>query len=276
MTTFEDILEAQKSIADSLGQRMSEFESQLRRSPDRQSSASSIDRLESEFMEFKKSVFYILDLLKSLTMNLATQIDDIDNRARGNALLFHGVKESDDESLVSIITNTLQETMGLSNIHSTTIQYCQRIGVKSDNKIRPVLVRFNDLNVRALIWSNKKKLKSSPVSVSEFLTKSRQAIFLMARKHFGISNSWTNNGIVYVKLPNNDRKRVTDREFLDGLIEQFPKNTDSSPSDVPAVELPSNKDSLQRGSVNKVPERSKRVTPSSYMTGTRRNAAKKL
>lgn len=274
MARLEDILEAQKSIADSLGQRMSEFESQLRRSPDRQSSASSIDRLESEFMEFKKSVFYILDLLKSLTMNLATQIDDIDNRARGNALLFHGFKESDDESLVSIITNTLQETMGLSNVHSTTIQYCQRIGVKSDNKIRPVLVRF--LNVRSLIWSNKKKLKSSPVSVSEFLTKTRQAIFLTARKHFGISNSWTNNGIVYVKLPNNDRKRVTDKEFLDGLIEQFPKNTDSSPSDVPAVELPSNKDSLQKGSVKNVPERSKRVTPSSYMTGTRRNAAKKL
>ncbi|XP_046976551.1 uncharacterized protein LOC124542669 [Vanessa cardui] len=280
MAKLEDILEVHRSIADSLGQRMTEFENQLKSS----SSSSSepvkpnLEKLESEFRDFKLSVFNILDLLKSLTLNLATQIDDIDNHTRRNALLFNGIQESDSENLVSSIIDIVHNTIGLPEIQSSSIQYCHRLGVKSGNKMRPVLVRFGDIHTKSLIWSSKKKLKSSSVSISEFLTKSRQAIFSAARKHFGISSSWTHNGIVYVKLPNNDRKRLFNRETLDDLIKKFPKCGNSSVPEKGTVNkkmTASDSGSSNKAPSDRPPERSKKVSPTSGIV-TRRNVAKKL
>lgn len=222
MAKIEDILEIQRNIVDSLDKRMTDFELQLKSSLSTDSSKPNLEKLHSDYKEFKSSVWNILGLLKSLILNLASQIDDVDNQSRRNALLFGGIEESDGENLTSKILSTIQVLMGFSDIQPSSIQHCHRLGVRSNNRIRPILVRFTNLDVRNSIWRNKKKLKSSPVVLSEFLTKTRQTIFLRARKHFGIKNCWTLHGAIYIKLDNNEKLRILSSEQLDDLIIKHP------------------------------------------------------
>ncbi|KOB57407.1 Uncharacterized protein OBRU01_25734, partial [Operophtera brumata] len=88
--------------------------------------------------------------------------------------------------------------------------------------------------IRNYIWLEKKRLKSSPTVISEFLTKTRQAIFSTARRsHFGIRSCWTRDGAVFVKLPNDDRKRIASMEELDLLMNKFPDTSTGLPTAVP-------------------------------------------
>ena len=240
MARVDDILEVHRSIAEALGNRMANFEKQLNSASTNDTSKVSLDKLACEFKEFKTSVWGILELLKSLINNLSSQIDEIDNSSRRNALLFGGIEEAEGENLVSTILGTIQVLMGVSNINASAIQSCHRLGTKSASRNRPILVRFNDLKVRSDLWRNKKKLKSSQVILSEFLTKTRQAIFTRARKSIGIRNTWTHYGNVYVKLPNNERKQILTATDLEECLKLFP-NVDSSVSPVeraPTIERP--------------------------------------
>lgn len=223
MARAEYILEVHRNIAEALGNRMANFEKQLSGSASSDTSKVSLDKLASEFKEFKASVWNILDLLKSLINNLSTQIDEVDNSSRRNALLFGGIEEVEGENLVSKILGTIQVLMGVADINASAIQSCHRLGTKAANRNRPILVRFNDLKVRNDIWRNKKKLKTSQVVLSEFLTKTRQTIFSRARKSFGIKNTWTYNGNIYIKLPNNERRRILTATDLEECLKLIPK-----------------------------------------------------
>ncbi|CAG9560983.1 unnamed protein product [Danaus chrysippus] len=263
MARVEDILEVHKNIAESLGNRMAEFEKQLKSTSNTEGNKNSLDKLASEFKEFKASVWNILDLLRTLVTNLSSQIDDIDNTSRRNALLFGGIQEAEGENLVSTVLGTIQVLMGIPDLQPGVIQYCHRIGSKSERAPRPIVVRFNDLKVKSLIWSSKKKLKSSPVVLSEFLTKVRQSLFTKARKRFGITNTWTLNGNIYIKLPNNERRRVTTQEDFDECLKMFPG---PSPSSHFIVKPASS--ALPRVSPSGLPDASKKPL-------TRRNLVKK-
>lgn len=222
MAKLEDLLDAHRTMFESLSKRMEDFENKLQSSSSGEAGKPTIEKLASDFNEFKSSVWAILELLKSLTLNLASQIDDVDNHTRRNALLFAGIKETEGEDLISTILNTIHTSMGLPDVTLNAIQHCHRLGTKSDDRPRPILVRFNDLQCRNLIWNNKKKLKSSSTVLSEFLTKPRQAIFAKARKHFGVSCCWTRNGAIFVKLPKNERRQVATTEDLDELMKKYP------------------------------------------------------
>ncbi|CAG9583381.1 unnamed protein product [Danaus chrysippus] len=238
MARVEDILEVHKNIAESLGNRMAEFEKQLKSTSSTEGNRNSLDKLASEFKEFKASVWNILDLLRTLVTNLSSQIDDIDNCMLCCLVVFRRLKPG-------------------------VIQYCHRIGSKSEWAPRPIVVRFNDLKVKSLIWSNKKKLKSSPVVLSEFLTKVCQSLFTKARKRFGITNTWTLNGNIYIKLPNNERRRVTTQEDFDECLKMFPSPSPSSHSVVKPASS-----ALPRVSPSGLPDASKKPL-------TRRNLVKK-
>lgn len=253
MTRVEDILEVHRNIAEALGKRMTHFEKQLNNTGSNDSGKGGLDKLACEFKEFKTSVWNILDLLKSFINNLSSQIDEVDNSTRRNALLFGGIEEAEGENLVSTILGTIQVLMGVSDINPSAIQSCQRLGIKSASRCRPILVRFNDFKVRSDLWGNKKKLKSSQVVLSEFLTKNRQSIFISARKSFGVRNTWTYQGNIFIKLPNNERRRISTTAELDECLKLLPQaNSPVSPvektntSEQPRVSPAAVKDNIRR------------------------------
>ncbi|CAH2093526.1 unnamed protein product [Euphydryas editha] len=160
MAKLENILEVYRNIEESLNKRMTEFKKQLKTTTN-ETTKTSVDRLATEFKEFKSSVWNVLSLLKSLTTNLAAQIDEVDSQSRRNVLLFGGIDEAKGENLISTVLSTVHVLMDLPQIQPSAIQHCHRLGTSSNNRPRPILVRFNDMSTKQMIWSNKKKLKST-------------------------------------------------------------------------------------------------------------------
>ncbi|KAJ2937700.1 hypothetical protein O0L34_g17513 [Tuta absoluta] len=111
--------------------------------------------------------------------------------------------------------------MKISEFTSDDIQVCHRLGT-STTKPRAVLVRFHRHDSRRVVWDAKTLLKGSGIIISEFLTKSRHIVFVAARKHFGVSNCWSNDGKIAIFLPDSSRRKIEVSSELQELIKQFP------------------------------------------------------
>ena len=62
---------------------------------------------------------------------------------------------------------------------------------KNNDKLRPVIIKFVRYNDRQKIFSSKKLLKDSGVSITESLTAFRMKKLTNARDIFGFRNVWT-------------------------------------------------------------------------------------
>ena len=134
--------------------------------------------------------------------------------------------ETADEHPEAVALNVLHEQLKLSNIDTSMIDISHRLGaIKS--KPRPILVRFSNLKMRNVLWNNKTSLKGSSVTMSEFLTRPRQEIFSAARKHFGIKNCWTTDGVIMVILPDKSHRKMVTAGELQLLVSNYPQPTSS-------------------------------------------------
>lgn len=221
MANVQEVLDTQKSIEETLSSRMAEFEKQFKIASV-EDNKHSLDNLAQEFKSYKEMVWSIFQMLRSLIQSLKLQVDDLDSYNRRNALLFSGIEEKNNEDCKALLLEIIRSTMNFSDMQASSILSCHRLGTKNSSHSRPILVRFVNVSTRNEVWNEKKRLKSSPAVLSEFLTKPRQAIFSTARKHFGITRCWTRDGKILVLLPNNDRRHVSTMDELALLMAEFP------------------------------------------------------
>lgn len=73
-------------------------------------------------------------------------------------LLFIGIKESEGENLLEVVTSIFTKKMALKDIE---VDVAYRLGKPGGDKPRPVLVRFPRLAPRQRVWFSKSKLKSN-------------------------------------------------------------------------------------------------------------------
>lgn len=225
-TNIKEVLDSQKRIEEVLLSKMSEFEHQLQAQttggkPD-------LEKLTKEFYEFKNLVSTMFCSMNSQIQSLTSQVDSLDNFQRRDALLFSGISETENEDCIASVLNIINGNMNLPDVHPRSIYTCHRLGGKSTDRSRPILVRFTNIYTRNSVWSVKKTLKTTSVVISEFLTRTRQAIFTQARKHFGITRCWSQGGNIFIKLPDNERKRVASAQDLERLIANHPMSVSST------------------------------------------------
>lgn len=223
MTNVQEVLDLQRHIEGTLLSRMAEIEKQLQLSAAHDSTPN-LDKVTKEFNEFKKFVSTMFTLMNSQINSLTSYVESLDNQQRRNALLFNGsgISESDNEDCAAVVLDIITSRLKISDIQASSLYVCHRLGAKKDNVNRPILVCFTDIHTRNLVWKSKKLLKSSSIVISEFLTRSRQGIFTKARKHFGVTRCWSQDGNIFVKPLNSERKRITSMQDLDQLIAKFP------------------------------------------------------
>lgn len=90
---------------------------------------------------------------------------DLEARSRRNNLLFHGLKESRDEDCKNIIRQFLSDHFEIS-VSETAISRAHRIGRYDRNRIRPVIVAFQEYVVTESIIKKGNVLRDSNYSVS--------------------------------------------------------------------------------------------------------------
>lgn len=206
------------------GSRMKEYEAKLQQATSGTASASpDIASIACEFSEFKLFVCQALSQLKTQIELLAASFDRHETVMRRKVLLFHGVLEKDNEKVLEVVHNIISNQIKLPEIckDKNMIHVCHRLGF-SQQKARPILVRFFKMEHRQLVWDSKKALKGTGITISEFLTQVRHRVFAAARKHFGMPNCWSMEGKIVVICPDKSRRKIETAGELHDLIAKFP------------------------------------------------------
>lgn len=221
-TSASQLLKSMEELSSMFSSRMADFEKNLSQS----SSAAptpTVKTLAAEFYTFKTLVWRTLGLLKSQMDLVLVGLDRLETQSRRKILLIHGVKEDKDENLFHKVTAILSNQMKMSDVQSSAIESCHRLGVKASS--RPILVRFFNMQVRSSAWKAKTTLKGTKITITEFLTKSRQEVFITARKHFGLKKCWTADGFIIILLPNKSKVKISSVTELKQLIKDSPSKS---------------------------------------------------
>lgn len=179
-----------------------------------------------KIMELFKNEQFILSIAKSITkiikQEVASDIDKINKKiselveknkllmcnmdnceqySRKNNLRIFGLPYENNENLEDKVIKMLDDKMSIKTTHKE-IKFVYRIkpkqANKSSNKNHPVIIRM-DSRLRKLVFTNKKSLKGSGITIREDLTKQRLQIYKDAVNKFTFKNVWTNQGKIFVK-----------------------------------------------------------------------------
>ena len=94
-------------------------------------------------------------------------------------------------------------------ITDNDIDRTHRIGkTKSNGKSKPVIIKFVRYNDRKKIFSSKKLLKDSRLSITENLTAFRMKKLTSAREIFGFRNVWTVDGMIYYSENGSEHAKI--------------------------------------------------------------------
>ncbi|KAI5639634.1 hypothetical protein NE865_07881 [Phthorimaea operculella] len=225
MDNTADLIKGMQDLATFVDTRLSEFEKSQQQVP--ASTNPTVKTVNADYIAFKSLVWKTLGMLKAQLQLIVDGQDRLETHSRRKVLLIHGIPEATDEDLPQKVLKIAQERMKLTTLDSSSFEVCHRLGSKRD-KDRPVLVRFSSMLHRSAVWRAKTSLRGSKVSISEFLTKSRQEVFSTARKHFGMKQCWTSDGAIVILLPDKSRKKVHVMAELQPLMKQYPKKDSSA------------------------------------------------
>lgn len=211
-------------------QDMEVFKTQLVRAKDSENQDSSsvtegdnnaaMDKLFNSFIEFQGLVNGELNGLKMQVDALNKSISQVKRMldynlqcSYRNRILMYGVPENNTETTTSMIdlvvdsVNKAAKDRGFK-LQTVDVGDCYRYGRENSDRHRPILVEFVRPFIKGLVFANKSSFKGSDITIAEYLTKTRYAIYREAKKKFH-RDSWTLNGNVYVKM-NGEKKKIND------------------------------------------------------------------
>lgn len=218
MSQLSAIEVAQRNLEECFTKRMADLEAQLHAGGP---AKDTVSKVAEEFRTFRELIFSMLKLLRQQIGECTRLVDAIETRHRRKNLIFLGVPEVQNEDCTAAILDILHKKM-LLNTSAADFNVCHRIGATNKDHHRPILVRLKCLDTRMSIWRTKSKLKGSPVSIKEFLTKSRQAVFGKSRQYFGVRQCWTQDGVIIIKTANGNRHRLTTMDEFSDLAVKYP------------------------------------------------------
>lgn len=229
MSNLSEIITTQNKLEESITKRLDDLQAQISNAG---SSKDTVAKVGEELRNFREIIFGILSLLRQQIRECAKNVDDLDTRNRRKALIVSGVPEKDKEDCTQLILKIINEKIGINNLTKSSIKVCHRLGTASEQRHRPILVRFESMDVKLAVWKAKTKLRGSSMSLKEFLTRTRQAVFSKSRLHFGMRSVWTHNGVIVIKAPCGSSHRITTEEELSTLIAKYPKVSGRSSSKI--------------------------------------------
>lgn len=186
------------------------------------SSTVTLNQLSSDFQQFKAFVCDTFSLLRAQISSVAAMTDDLENRSRRKFLLIRGIKESPIENIPQTVSSFTTNMLKM-DVCPEDIVFGYRLGKsKNSDKPRPILVKFLSSEMRSKIWRSKKLLKGTDTSIAEFLTQNRRQIYNEGRRVYGMRNCWSQEGKVYIKLPNGDKISLQSVNHLKELSSKHP------------------------------------------------------
>ncbi len=170
-------------------------------------------------------------------LELQVQLDKMEQKQYENDVQIVGLKETENEQEdLKKILKISRETMGCK-IKKADIENIQRLGKKSHDKTRDVIIKFADHSVRKKFYENRKK--TSPhkdttrnIYINDHLTNYRKGLFFSTRKLLKSKKlyaAWTQNGNVLIrKTEKGAIKEIQSHEALAEYMDKFGLSRTSS------------------------------------------------
>ncbi len=163
-------------------------------------------------------------------LELQTELDKMEQKQYENDVQIVGLKETENEEQdLKKILKISRETMGCK-IKKTDIKNIHRLGKKSSDKPRDLIIKFADHSTRKRFYENRKK--TSPhkdtarnIYINDHLTNYRKGLFFSTRKLLKSKKlyaAWTQNGNVLIrKTEKGTIKEIQSHEALAEYMDKF-------------------------------------------------------
>ena len=151
--------------------------------------------------------------------DLQNQVDHLEQYSRRENIRINGIPEASDTEDTENVVVKLSEALQV-DIFRDNINRCHRVGRRGDHP-RPIICRFNTTKEKDRMMQAKRKLKdintenlfgAKRIYINEDLTKVRSDIAAKARRlkaEKKIEDTWTSNGVIFVKTANGKVTRIT-------------------------------------------------------------------
>lgn len=151
------------------------------------------------------------------------RLDETEQYSRRNSVRIHGIPEDKDENTDNIVIK-LCEQIG-ADVFVDSLDRSHRVGRKGDYS-RPILCKFTSHKFKLALLTKKKRIadidtqkhfSANKIFVNEDLTKQRSTVAREARllkKHNKISDTWTRDGVIFVKTLSGSIDRITNMRGL--------------------------------------------------------------
>lgn len=168
---------------------------------------------DEKFGKLEKDVEKLKKLNYTLERQVESAIDaanNVEQYGRRWLLRLHGVQQSEaeeEEDCTQKCLDIFQTKLGVS-LQKQDIEAAHRLRPRTDGKPPTVIIRFTRRDQRQRVLSNRRKLKSSGVSIAEDLTALNMKLLNRVQNNEGVEHAWTSNGKV-LGNPVGSKQRVT-------------------------------------------------------------------
>ncbi|XP_039747912.1 uncharacterized protein LOC120625066 [Pararge aegeria] len=211
---MDTIKQSLQELSQHFNTTMAEFQHNLSTSIPATSPTSNIS---AQFSMFRTFVLSALENLQQQVEHLSKQQDKLEMNSRRKILLVYGIPDVNGEDTLKLVVKTLSDHLNMPDLSVADVSRCHRMGSIKSGKQRAILLKFKQLSLRNQVWYDKTKLKGTGITLSEFLTRDRHAIFMEARQRFGVSKCWTKDGSIFVVQSNGSRRRIVAKSELDSI-----------------------------------------------------------
>ena len=168
------------------------------------------NKLIEENIELEKENRAMHEKIKAIdfTANLAlTRTNNLEQYTRKDSIRIFGIVDKKrDETAQETIVQTLQVLAKIDmNVTKSDISIAHRLGQFSEDKPRPVIVKFIARTHKIEAIAKRRKLKGTRTVITEDLTKDNYIFFCKVKAHSNVDVAWTRDGITYAKLLSNGR-----------------------------------------------------------------------
>lgn len=135
---------------------------------------------------------------------LQSKVDDLEQYQRRQCLRIFGVEEESGED-TDVKAIEVAKKIGVE-LAVSDIDRSHRVGAKSDRP-RAIILKFVSYRKRSEVFTKKRNLKGSGITVREDLTMCRYRLLQDAIQKYGFRNVWTIDGAVIAKV-GDDKRRI--------------------------------------------------------------------
>ena len=141
-----------------------------------------------------------IETLEAELLKVTVKANQNEQYSRKYNLRLVGLSEEEGENCTDKVVDFCKaEKLGV-NVDKGEIDRAHRLGPKTSNKNRPLIIKFKSFNAKVTICSQRKKLKGTNFYINEDLTKFNMTLFKFGRIRCSrIKSVWSSDGKILVR-----------------------------------------------------------------------------